>query len=664
MFIENTNGRVEVLGKDVEQQEMKIKIDPKAFSMMIDGLYQDKFGAVVQELSSNAYDAHVEAGKAEIPFTITLPTEFGGKFIISDQGNGLTKAQLIKFFGTLFETNKDKSNKFLGAYGLGCKSPFAVVDEFSVASVRNGIKTLVVFAREIGDTPTFFVLSETKTDEPNGTTITIDNDSVYDWEAAIRKKLQFFPVKPNIIGGSGKELFLDSTQIADITILPYCRSDAKAFIAMGPVIYPLPTELSDEILKTNNAVVYSCNIGDIKVPPDRERIYTTDQNLSFLRKLINTQNDSYRKELNRVILDKYDGTFDSYTKLKTLCLDLPGAYDILSTQLTQNIIPEEMMQQLIECGMMSHNSLTHLLTNVFYSSEVFKNNVPRYNTSSMKINATRRYPSFSSILLEDETKIVISSNMNVFDLPAHAPGSASIYYMKTKKKYIKLMYDAMMLICDYLGVDRNKVICKEIEFAQKKATTASSKSLQAAKFVYTMGEFGNFKQITGKHLESFLSGEYYLTSFDKNKYPTNVSAKMNEQLKQFIKKPIFYVSESKYNKMMDRDIPSRNINKNMTDDILNDAETVYNIFVSSNSNTVIKLLINLRSRDYRRILSAGVSNIADIYMKLLTGNSYYDICAITGINTDPIARSTMKDIKFNTPEEIKGVISKIVISQI
>ena len=663
MFIENTNGQVEVLGKAVEQQEMKIKIDPKAFSMMIDGLYQDKFGAVVQELSSNAYDAHIEAGKAEIPFTITLPTEFGGKFIISDQGNGLTKAQLIKFFGTLFETNKDKSNKFLGAYGLGCKSPFAVVNEFSVASVRDGIKTVIIFAREIGDTPTFFILSETKTDEPTGTTITVDNDSVESWEAAIEKKLQFFPVKPNIIGGSGKELFFDHMKIGDVTFLPRIGG-RQAFIAMGPVMYPMPEELNAEIITSNNSTVYSCDIGDIKVPPDRERIYTTEQNISFLRKLIKTQNESYHKNLKEIIPAKYDGTFASYNELKATCLSLPKGTDVIRSQIQQNIVPKEMMDQLIEAGISLSDSIYHLLETNFYSEKVFKNKVPCYDIASMKIENTRYYPTFSSMLRRHDCMVVISSNMNVFDLPAHAPGSASIYYMKTKKKYIKLMYDAMMLICDYLGVDRNKVICKEIEFAQKKATTASSKSLQAAKFVYTMGEFGNFKQITGKHLESFLSGEYYLTSFDKNKYPTNVSAKMNEQLKQFIKKPIFYVSESKYNKMMDRDIPSRNINKNMTDDILNDAETVYNIFVSSNSNTVIKLLINLRSRDYRRILSAGVSNIADIYMKLLTGNSYYDICAITGINTDPIARSTMKDIKFNTPEEIKGVISKIVISQI
>lgn len=663
MFIENTNGQVEVLGKAVEQQEMKIKIDPKAFSMMIDGLYQDKFGAVVQELSSNAYDAHIEAGKAEIPFTITLPTEFGGKFIISDQGNGLTKAQLIKFFGTLFETNKDKSNKFLGAYGLGCKSPFAVVDEFSVASVRNGIKTLVVFAREIGDTPTFFVLSETKTDEPNGTTITIDNDSVYDWEAAIRKKLQFFPVKPNIIGGSGKELFLDSTQIADITILPYRRSDAKAFIAMGPVIYPLPTELSGEILKTNNAVVYSCNIGDIKVPPDRERIYTTDQNLSFLRKLIKTQNDSYRKELNRVILDKYDGTFDSYTKLKTLCLDLPGAYDILSAQLTQNIIPEEMMQQLIECGMMSHNSLTHLLTNVFYSSEVFKNNVPRYNTSSMKINATRRYPSFSSILLEDETKIVISSNMNVFDVMKHSNGVKYAYYLKTKKKYIKLLHDTLVLICDYIGADKNKIICKEVETSVKKVSTISSKSSPEAKYVYSIDENYNYRQIVDKDLDAFLSGEYYLARFDKQRRCDEINFSVDNQLKAFIKKPVFYVSEFKYKKMMDKDTKPANINK-MFEDILKDKEMVYNIFMSDDSSAIIRVLSQRYGREYRSILKEGISDIADLYLKRIKGNSYYDICTAADVDIDECIESSMKKITFATQAEIKDVLLDILSTQL
>ena len=86
--------------------------------------------------------------------------------------------------------------------------------------------------------------------------------------------------------------------------------------------------------------------------------------------------------------------------------------------------------------------------------------------------------------------------------------------------------------------------------------------------------------------------------------------------------------------------------------------------MSDDSSAIIRVLSQRYGRECRSILKEGISDIADLYLKRIKGNSYYDICAITGIIIDPNAKSTMKDIKFNTPEEIKGVISKIVISQI
>jgi len=46
-----------------QQESFQIKATGKAFKILSDGLYSDKPLAVVRELSCNAWDSHVAAGK-------------------------------------------------------------------------------------------------------------------------------------------------------------------------------------------------------------------------------------------------------------------------------------------------------------------------------------------------------------------------------------------------------------------------------------------------------------------------------------------------------------------------------------------------------------------------------------------------------------------------
>ena len=97
-----------------------------AFETMSSRLYSDKIRAVQRELACNAWDAHIAADKAHVPFEIHLPTDFEPWFEVKDYGTGMSHRDIVDLFCTYFGTNKSDSDKFIGALGLGSKSPFCL----------------------------------------------------------------------------------------------------------------------------------------------------------------------------------------------------------------------------------------------------------------------------------------------------------------------------------------------------------------------------------------------------------------------------------------------------------------------------------------------------------------------------------------------------------
>ena len=90
--------------------EFRIKASAKAFGILSSGLYQNKVRAIIRELSCNAVDSHVAAGKSGTPFDIHLPNSLEPWFSIRDYGTGLSHEQVINIYTTYFESSKTDSN--------------------------------------------------------------------------------------------------------------------------------------------------------------------------------------------------------------------------------------------------------------------------------------------------------------------------------------------------------------------------------------------------------------------------------------------------------------------------------------------------------------------------------------------------------------------------
>ena len=195
---------VEIHSRGIEDNnQFTIAQTSKMFKILSDSLYSDKVMAVIRELSTNAYDAHVAAGN-EQPFKVTLPTMANPNFIVRDYGTGLSQKDMEELYTTYGASNKNDSNDFVGCLGLGSKSPFAYTKSFSTTSYHNGKAYNYIAAMDEAGVPSLSLFGITDTNEPNGLEISFAVKQ-YDFDEFSQKAMRvfhYFKMKPIIEGGT------------------------------------------------------------------------------------------------------------------------------------------------------------------------------------------------------------------------------------------------------------------------------------------------------------------------------------------------------------------------------------------------------------------------------------------------------------------------------
>src|SRR5271157_3761726 len=218
-----------------------IAANARSFATLSSGLYNDKIRAIVRELSCNAWDSHVMAGKKTTPFEIHLPTDFEPVFRITDHGVGLKFVEkgckpcegtgqvaiviedkvmpspcpkcngsgnldeVMSLYCTYFESNKTESNETVGALGLGSKSPFCYTQSqddpqgFTVVNRYNGVKRIYSAFVDNG-APRVVCLSDEPTDEDNGLEVefAVNTEDVWEFENKAKMALEFFEPQPTV----------------------------------------------------------------------------------------------------------------------------------------------------------------------------------------------------------------------------------------------------------------------------------------------------------------------------------------------------------------------------------------------------------------------------------------------------------------------------------
>lgn len=228
------------------EQTFTIKASTAAFQILSSGLYSDKIQAIIRELSCNAYDAHVSAGKADVPIEIKLPTRLDPTFYVKDYGTGLSREQVEVLYTTYFESTKTDSNDFIGALGLGSKSPFSYVSTFVVESRYNGTKSLYTcFINEQG-LPSLAHITDVLTEEENGLTIQLSakQEDVSKFELAAKQALRYFAPRP-IIMGYDKFVPYETTYTISGSNWKLRQPDDRygCYVIQGFIAYPIDAHL-------------------------------------------------------------------------------------------------------------------------------------------------------------------------------------------------------------------------------------------------------------------------------------------------------------------------------------------------------------------------------------------------------------------------------------
>jgi len=292
-------------------QDMSMKIDEKAFSILIDKLYSRKKEAIVRELCSNASDAHVDAGIPHIQYDLILPSLSSTELVVRDYGYGLSKQDVQYYLGTLFGSKSSDSNDAIGGFGLGAKSPFCLVDSYHITSYHEGLKHSFFYVREAGGIPKFVHLSSSKSDEKSGIkfTVNVGEENMRGWAETTESVLSMFPVKPNCnieLNYAETDVLFDTIEVIKGHTL---HSSICDLACMGGVIYPVDKSLNDivgldtfyrRISYGDRNIILRFEIGELDVAPSREALEYTTRTITAINKKIAVLNDSVDYISNKV----------------------------------------------------------------------------------------------------------------------------------------------------------------------------------------------------------------------------------------------------------------------------------------------------------------------------------------------------------------------------
>ena len=298
-----------ILSNVSEIGEFRIRNSAKAFNILSSGLYANKIRAIVRELSCNAVDSHIAAGKKDTPFDVHLPNTLEPWFSIRDYGTGLTHEQVTQIYTTYFESTKTNSNEFIGALGLGSKSPFSYTDNFTVTAIRDGVKG--IYSAFINDSgvPSIAKMMSEDTDEPAGVEVKFSVNDRYDFEKfrqEARQVYTYFALRP-VVSGNADFKFID-VEYETRDVIPGVHSikggSRMSIAIMGNIAYPISVPQADQSLgKLSNLLSCSLEmhfgIGELDFQASREGLSYIPQTIESIQRKLEAVNAALTEVLSK-----------------------------------------------------------------------------------------------------------------------------------------------------------------------------------------------------------------------------------------------------------------------------------------------------------------------------------------------------------------------------
>lgn len=315
MKLNNAPANPVLMSDGLQTSSFTIQASAKAFSILSDGLYSNKIRAIVRELSTNAYDSHVAAGKADVAFVVNIPNSLHPWFSVRDYGVGLDDNEVRTIYTSYFNSTKTDSDDFVGALGLGSKSPFSYTDNFTVTAIKNGRKGIYsAFINDQG-VPSIALMSEHETDEPTGVEIRLsvtERNDIYRFADEAKRVYRSFAVKPHI---TGESIDIHQVKYFRKDIIPGVHIRESQYpnhntIVMGNVEYRCnlsydQNEENDILRNMNNEnLEIHLPIGAVEVAASREELSYTEHTIKNIRDVYDRIQkglaESFVEEVNKI----------------------------------------------------------------------------------------------------------------------------------------------------------------------------------------------------------------------------------------------------------------------------------------------------------------------------------------------------------------------------
>lgn len=314
-----TAGHVITDGLPGERRAFTIKATGKAFRTLIDGLYENKIGAVTREIISNGYDSHAAAGTPEVPLSITAPTNMDPTFRVRDYGVSMSHETIMDLYTTIFHSTKENTNDEVGQFGLGSKSPFAYTDTFSITAFLDGEKRVYVAHISDDDVPQItHLVTEPQEDEPNGVEVAIPvkPSDVSRFHKEISKMILGSDVIPEVDGLPQNVRIPVVHEGGDWRIIKDIFSWGSVAVRQGCVIYPVHSRRVDGVAYGYTAII-DVPIGSVDVTASRESLSLTPASETYLNHAVRDTSvkvKDFADVLNASFknrLDAYQGRFQN-----------------------------------------------------------------------------------------------------------------------------------------------------------------------------------------------------------------------------------------------------------------------------------------------------------------------------------------------------------------
>lgn len=429
MIISESKQDVAVCG-NFKTSGFKIQASSKAFDILSSNIYTHKVRAVVREISCNAVDSHKAAGNTD-PIKVHLPTTLEPHFSVRDYGTGLSDEDVREIFTTYFCSTKTSSNDFVGALGLGSKSPFCLVDSFTVTSFYNGAKSLYSCYRDENGEPQVALLTTEDTGECNGVevSLSVENNLIGEFADEAVYVYQYFDQMPDVnkqsvvddINNRRNKIILNTE---DVCVENWGGWNSVKAV-MGGVAYDIPSSID----VPNFTGYMKFKMGEISFDAGRESLSLDEKTINAIKIKAENLNDTLRD----AILDSIKSEPTVFTRaLKAAGMhNAPGirTSDLGGFDLPRTTTPME-----------------------YYSGGGWRRSVDRSETYSLPLHGAVRYfrhkPRFTTRIKE---------------------------YMKTSRGTIVLLTDEQIA---ETKIDVNVLLDLEAEIPKIERVTRSGRSYQ------------------------------------------------------------------------------------------------------------------------------------------------------------------------------------------